>query len=462
MREKSLYAIADVTDGVQSTAINTFLLFYLTAACGMAGSLAGLALAIALVVDAITDPLFGYMSDNTNSKWGRRHPYMFAGIFPLSLTIGLIFAVPEFSSTSSQFFYVLIVLIAVRVSFSAFVLPYSALSAELSNDYTERSVIMTYRNFFNILGNFVCVFLGFGIFMSAENGLLDREAYVPFGWVCAAIMLIAGLISASSSLKLGHRLHKFRPADRPALYRFAGDIRNLARNRSFIILFLTVLIFWIGLGTAESLSVHALKYFWELPTSIIKNIMTARVVGLAIGILVCALQLKRLEKRDISAAGLAIIALCYFIPPILAVLGFMPGPGPALYVIMGSIYLIVGSQLTCLGISFASMMADAADEHDYLFGERREGLYFSSLTFSGKCALGVGALIAGISLDLIGFPKDLAATPDLEIPADTALHLGLIYGPAAAVIMFVSAAVLMRYRLNRQEFSHIQSMLGDR
>jgi GPH family glycoside/pentoside/hexuronide:cation symporter len=140
----------------------------------------------------------------------------------------------------------------------------------------------------------------------------------------------------------------------------------------------------------------------------------------------------------------------------------MPGPGAALYLIMGGVYLIVGSQLTCLGISFASMMADATDEHDYLFGDRREGLYFSSLTFSGKCALGAGALIAGVSLDLIGFPKDLATSTAVEIPSSTVLHLGLIYGPAAAVIMFVAAVVLMRYRLNRKEFARLQTQLRNR
>ena len=129
---------------------------------------------------------------------------------------------------------------------------------------------------------------------------------------------------------------------------------------------------------------------------------------------------------------------------------------------MGGVYLLVGSQLTCIGISFASMMADAADEHDYLFGARREGLYFSSLTFAGKCALGIGALIAGVSLDLIGFPRDLAANPDANIPVSTVLHLGIIYGPAAAVIMFLAAVILLRYRLDRKKFARIQSELLSR
>src|SRR4030095_3525322 len=80
---KSLYAFGDVADGIKNTAIGTFLLFYLTPVCGLSGSLAGAAIAITLTVDAIADPLIGYISDNTRSRWGRRHPYLFGGALPL-------------------------------------------------------------------------------------------------------------------------------------------------------------------------------------------------------------------------------------------------------------------------------------------------------------------------------------------------------------------------------------------
>ena len=129
---KASYAIGDVADGIQGAVVNTFLLFYLTSACGMAGSLAGLALAITLVIEAVTTPVFGYLSDRTRTKWGRRHPYMLLAAIPLAFSIGLIFSVPEFASPWATFAYVLVVLIVLRGSFSAFALPYAALGAELS------------------------------------------------------------------------------------------------------------------------------------------------------------------------------------------------------------------------------------------------------------------------------------------------------------------------------------------
>jgi hypothetical protein len=126
VREKSLYAAGDLADGITNVSLGTFLLFYLTAVCGLPGSLAGAAVAISLMVDAVVDPLIGYISDNTRSRWGRRHPYMFASAIPFAGALGMIYSIPAFESTWALFAYVVAVLIVLRVSFSTFVLPYAA------------------------------------------------------------------------------------------------------------------------------------------------------------------------------------------------------------------------------------------------------------------------------------------------------------------------------------------------
>lgn len=115
-RQTSLYAFGDIADSVKNVALAQFLLYYLTVVCGLSGSLAGAALFIALV----------------------------------AMALGLLFSLPTFDSQWALFVYVTCVLMTLRIAFSAFVLPYAAMTAELSSDYAERSVIMTYRNFFNI------------------------------------------------------------------------------------------------------------------------------------------------------------------------------------------------------------------------------------------------------------------------------------------------------------------------
>jgi GPH family glycoside/pentoside/hexuronide:cation symporter len=102
------------------------------------------------------------------------------------------------------------------------------------------------------------------------------------------------------------------------------------------------------------------------------------------------------------------------------------------------------------------MMADTADEHEYLFGVRREGLFFSGLTLAYKAAAGVGGLIAGVALDAIHFPSDLASRgPDVVIPADVLNKLALASGPLPALIAFAAPLFLFGYRLTRKRHAEI-------
>src|SRR5260221_7898648 len=94
-RLKAVYSQGDLLDSVAVTAASTFLLFYLTAVCGLAGTLAGLALAVAQVVDAASDPLVGFFTDNTRSRLGRRHPFMLVATWPLTVSLGLLFSIPR-------------------------------------------------------------------------------------------------------------------------------------------------------------------------------------------------------------------------------------------------------------------------------------------------------------------------------------------------------------------------------
>jgi GPH family glycoside/pentoside/hexuronide:cation symporter len=127
------------------------------------------------------------------------------------------------------------------------------------------------------------------------------------------------------------------------------------------------------------------------------------------------------------------------------------------------VFLVLGGWAsTAVGISFISMLADAADEHELLFGSRREGLYFAGLTFSAKAAIGIGSLVAGIALDLIRFPRDTAVLQAGRIDADVVRNLGLIAGPIAGLIALTSAFVLIGYRLDARRYAEIQSALAAR
>jgi GPH family glycoside/pentoside/hexuronide:cation symporter len=132
-REKATYAAGDVAEGGLNFALATFLLFYLTAVCGLPGSLAGLALFLSLMVDSVLDPIIGYMSDHTRSRWGRRHPFLIGASAPLALGLALIFNLPPLSG-GALFGFVLGLLLVKRALQSMFFLSYGAMGAELWGD----------------------------------------------------------------------------------------------------------------------------------------------------------------------------------------------------------------------------------------------------------------------------------------------------------------------------------------
>jgi GPH family glycoside/pentoside/hexuronide:cation symporter len=131
--------------------------------------------------------------------------------------------------------------------------------------------------------------------------------------------------------------------------------------------------------------------------------------------------------------------------------------------------LIAASAFTGIGascslIGFQSMMADAADEHEHLFGARREGLYFAGISFSAKASSGIGSLMAGLLLDVIGFPHAVAGQGAMHahIPVGTVVRTGLLQGPGAAAITAISVMVLMLYRRGRREHEEVRRALVDR
>ena len=123
---------------------------------------------------------------------------------------------------------------------------------------------------------------------------------------------------------------------------------------------------------------------------------------------------------------------------------------------------IIGTMITLVAVSFQSAMADAVDEHELLFGGRREGLYFASLTLASKAALGLGSLVSGIALDLIRFPSAEIAGSEgsIAIAPDVLRNLGLAVGPGAALVLAASVLFFLRYRLDRAAHAEIVRKLG--
>ena len=461
---KAVYGTGQFVDSVSGTALATFLLFYLTAVCGLSGSLTGASLFLALAVDAFIDPFVGSFSDNTHSRWGRRHIFMFASFVPMFVGLGMLFSVPVGMSGMSLFVYVTAMALLLRFGLSAYIVPYIALGAELSDDYLERSRVIAWRSFFSVPATIVPLVLGYSVFLGGKAGLFNRAAYMPFGWSCAAVLCVFGALAAFGTLGSIGRLHKSTPSEDHPLRRLIREVPEVFRNRSFIILFTTVLIFFVAQGTAASLNLHGGKFFWKLPVETIQLLSVTGALGLLIGIPMVAVMGPYVEKRTMTLWSLTYIIIFQAGMPLLRIWGMLPPNGPVLTTILVINGLLIYAAVTVLAISFQSMMADAADEHELLFGARREGLYFSGTTFSAKAASGIGSFLAGAALDLIHFPVDIASKggDSIHLSVATVNDLGLVYGVMPAAMTALCVAVNWFYRIDRHAHARIQSELVTR
>ncbi|MGH6987752.1 MAG: MFS transporter [Caulobacteraceae bacterium] len=460
----SVYGAGAIVDATSAIYLAAFLLFYLTAVCGLSGAAAGVALAIALVVDSAVDPLMGSLSDNLSSRLGRRHPFLIASAIPIALALGLLFSIPHGLKGLSLFLWATGFTLAIRIGLSAYNVPYIALGAEVTEEYQARSTVVAWRIAIGAVGTVTALVLGYGVFLSGpRGGLLNRSGHAPFAWWGALLLAVAGLLCGLGTLSARRRLHLGAAARGPALVKLVRELREVFKNRSFLILFAACLVFFVAQGAAGALAQHANFFFWRLTPRQMLIISLMGPPGLVVGITIVAALGRAGEKRSLVIAGLLLICACQFAPVALRLTGVISPNGFAPLATLGIASLLAGAGVTMAVVGFQSMMADAADEHELLFGARREGLYFAGLSFSAKASSGLGGLIGGISLDLIGIPRNIAGqSAALHISWSGVRDLGLIYGPIAAVITSASVLIVLGYRIDRRAHRRILEKLAAR
>lgn len=460
--QKTTYGSGALADGMANAALG-FLFFYMTAVCGLSGAMAGASLVIALLIDSIADPLIGSLSDNTSTPFGRRHPWMLAAGLPLALSLGLLFSAPANLSSWGLFAYMTLATIGVRVSLSLFGVPHQALAAELSDDYVERSNIVAYRAAFSVIASIAGPLLIYKVFTHNSSELLHRQGYTPFGWVSAAIALAAAMTCVLGTRRMISRLHIIVPKGGQALLRFLSEIGEIFRNRHFIILFTGSLIYFASTGLRDQLNLHYAVFFWKFSNEALFTLQMAGAAGAVFGFPLTSWLQRYVEKHHLLLITLVVTCTGAALAPLFRIADILPASGPGLLIPILVLKALDGTGQVIIGITYYSLTADAADEHEYLFHSRREGLFFAGLAFSNKAASAVGGFIAGLALDWIMFPSAIAEKgPNLHIPVRTIIELALIAGPATAIFMALPGFVVLLLRFNRKELARIQTALSER
>ena len=177
--DRLLYGVGQIAEGVKNESLSLFLLFYYREVLGLSGTLTGLALLISLLSDAITDPLVGAISDRTRSRWGRRHPYLYASGVPVAAFYYAVFVPPSGMSDGALFTWLVTMLVMTRFAMTLFHVPHMALGAELSPDYRERTVTVTTRMVFSRVGAGIAPTLGLLVFMAPTASTRTTASSIP-------------------------------------------------------------------------------------------------------------------------------------------------------------------------------------------------------------------------------------------------------------------------------------------
>lgn len=463
LTSKLAYASGSTLDAAVNTSINVFLLFYATTACGMEAGLAGAAIALGLVLESLLDPLIGLLSDNFRSRWGRRLPFMVAGLPFLLVSYVLLFSLPDTQDQWVLFTLVATLSAVARISLSVFNLPYLAAGAELSDDQTDRERLIGLRWTTSIVAAFITVAVGFTVYFSGEQGLAQRVHYTPYALTIAAIMLVAALMAIVVVSRTRDRQHvvEARPI---TLSSVVAEFSELLRSRSFRVLFGVALLFAAAQALIQSLNLHAFTFFWHLDTAQTQFVTLSITGGMMFGALIAAPVIARMEYRSAAIMGLLGIIVMQAVPPTLKLGGLLALQNEALTYVLVGFSVFGGIMTTIVAIAIVTMITNAADEHEHLFGVRREGSYFAGWTLAFKIAGGLGTLLSGLALEAIDFPVQQVKEQGMKIalPAEMTDALGIYYGPGAAVLTILSLALLFRFRLDRAGHRRILAELNNR
>ncbi|MDZ4371487.1 MAG: MFS transporter [Phenylobacterium sp.] len=453
-RVKFFYSLGQVVESGY-LAVNGFVFFYYTAVLGLSGSLVGVALAISLVLDAAADPVIGSWSDSVRSKFGRRLPVMLLGAPLTMVTMGLLFAPPSGLSPFLMFLWLTLTKMGVRAFASMFNIPFFALGGEMADGYLERTRIVAYRLLGGILATVAITFVAFAFFFTGEAGLQRREAYPAFGWTVAVLVMVLALISCAGIWRFAAALPQPTDKPKPMGPRLLGELSEIFRNRSFRVLFISMLVFASAAGVNAALNNHTFVFVWKLPPATIQFVSYALLAGITAGIPLTPPMLRVFEKKTVVFIGFMVVIVAWGVLPMLWTLGlFRPSGVSALPWLLSSTFLAgIGTGL--IFIAFPSMMADAAEEHEHLFGHRREGLFFSGLGFAGKAAGGVGTMVGGFALDIIRFPEEAGRTVGAVVPDAVLGPLVLAWGPLPAAMSLMGALIFLSYGITRARHEEV-------
>ena len=432
-RTKIFYGIGDLGNAVVNSAIQFFLMKFYTDGALVSPALAGNALLFGKIWDAINDPLFGWLTDRTKSRFGKRRVFMIFGAIPLAISIALLWYVPEVSRIWT-FVWIALTFILFDTIWTLTNVPYYALTSELTDDYDERSSLTTYRMVMAVPAYLVGAAL-----TPAIVGLfaLQRTGYafigIAYGVLAgAAILICAAGIRERSGLKLA-------PPEASPLKSLAAALQN----KAFVWLCLT----YFGVNLSFAFIKVLMAYYIEY--QLLMGPQISFVMGLMLICVTVSLPFwrwlsQKMDKGPAYAIGMGIGALAVLLT------FFLPhAPTPLIYVIAA----FAGIGFSANWIFPWAMVADVGDIDRAKTGQQRSGMYYGVWGLATKISEALALAAVGWILTGFGYQPNVEQTPH------ALLGIRMFFGLVPAACIFIGLPFLLKYPITRKSHAEIRKQL---
>ncbi len=413
VRLKAFYGLGSTAEALSITASSSFLLIFYNQVRGVPAEWVGMALAAGLVVNALFDPLVGSWSDRTVSRWGRRHPFMFASVLPAGLLFFAVFNPPHWSETA-QLVWLGVCNTMLLQAMTLYHTPHLALGGEMADGYLERTSVMAYNTFCLWAGDTMAWLLSYRLFFRAApgqpNGALVEGRYPLFA---TAVGITIALVLLTSSWATRSRIPYLKQVARDEQHfdarRFLRDVGRTLTNRNYVVLLFGLAFASLMSGVRLGLAIYVNSYYWRLSNDQIGLFVIASFAGYLFAALVVTRLHDRLDKRWTGALSLLVYCVGPVLPLLLGWWGVLTPGTPGLLWILIGFALLQHLPYSLMTTTIYSALADIADELELRHGMRQEGILYSTRTFFARVDQALGTALAGWVLGLIAFPAH--ATP---------------------------------------------------
>ena len=463
-RHRTAYAAGHAAISAKNMLFHFFFLFFFVQVKGIDEGLVLAATFLAIVIDAVSDPVMGQISDNTRSHlWGRRHGWILVSSVPTAAALVLLFSPPAGMSGDALFLWMAGFMILTRVLITGYTVPYFALAADMSGHYDERTSIVGVRTIGEQVFNLLVFVLAFLVFLPDRDGLEDGMLYEP-GY--SPLVLTLGVVSVVAALLMVAGTWDKRDATQPANWdRGApwhgafGQLASTFRMREFRRLTFGFCLLVVLYSAISQLSLFVGVYLWQFDQA--AKFVTSVVPFIVIvpAALFAGWLSRRRDKRSAVLWLTWTFGFSFSVPFALYLLGLAPPIGSGALLALVAVTSGVGyaGMVGSLILSY-SMMADVSDVVTVREGRKREGLLFAAFTFANKLAFALGLVVATLGITLIDLPK--GALPS-AVGEDVTARLAL-YSIAANVALAALAWWAYRgYTLTRERHAALQEQLRE-